>query len=197
MKVIFVKEGHWVDYATQLQPSTPIPWLHISEPTGFIGWVFNFTFKPSGSPIPKMRFSSLLSAENCSGFSHPSLRKTAYDLDCRQKHSTVCQVSQSLWIAENIQKMGKIFVQDTVSQFWLRGLCPSSTLDTVYKLRQDLSQVNSSVIGFSNSPNAWNAFFALQNINWNLNIVFAKGLRQFGGPSGWLLHWTGWALLSN
>ena len=96
MKVIFVKEGHWVDYSTQLPPSTPIPWLHISEPTGFIGWVFNFTFKPSRSPIPKMWFSSLLSAENCSGFSHPSLRKTAYDLDCRQKHSTVCQGSISL-----------------------------------------------------------------------------------------------------
>ena len=32
------------------------------------------------------------SAENCSGFSHPSLRKTAYDIDCRQKQATVCQV---------------------------------------------------------------------------------------------------------
>ena len=32
--------------------------------------------------------------------------------------------------------------QDTVSQFWLRGLCSSSTLDTVYKLRQDLSNVH-------------------------------------------------------
>ena len=31
--------------------------------------------------------------------------------------------------------------QDTVTQFGLRGLCASSTLDTVYKVRQDLSQV--------------------------------------------------------
>ena len=29
-----------------------------------------------------------------------------------------------------------------MSQFWLRGLCSSSTLDTVYKLRQDLSNVH-------------------------------------------------------
>ena len=62
-----------------------------------IHWLdFQFLFKPSGSPRPKMWFSSLHSAENCSGFSHPSLRKTAYDLDCRQKHSTVCQVPKSL-----------------------------------------------------------------------------------------------------
>ena len=32
--------------------------------------------------------------------------------------------------------------QNTVSEFWLRGLCPSSKLDTVYKLRQDVSEVN-------------------------------------------------------
>ena len=31
--------------------------------------------------------------------------------------------------------------KDTVTQFGLRGLCASSTLDTVYKVRQDLSQV--------------------------------------------------------
>ena len=62
-----------------------------------IHWLgFQFNIQPFESPIPKMWFSSLLSAENCSGFSHPSLRKTAYDLDCRQKHSTVCQGSISL-----------------------------------------------------------------------------------------------------
>ena len=32
-----LKEGIWVDFATGIAPATPIPWLHISEPTGFIG----------------------------------------------------------------------------------------------------------------------------------------------------------------
>ena len=44
-----------------------------------------------------------------------------------------------------------------MSEFWLRGLCPSSSLDTVYKLRQDLSQVHSRVV-FSIS---WNAMWML------------------------------------
>ena len=35
------KEGFWVDFATHMAPTTPIPWLHISEPTGFIGGVLN------------------------------------------------------------------------------------------------------------------------------------------------------------
>ena len=30
-------EGTWVDYETKKASSFPIPWLHISEPTGFIG----------------------------------------------------------------------------------------------------------------------------------------------------------------
>ena len=58
MKVIFVKEGHWVDYSTQLPPSTPIPWLHISEPTGFIGWVFNLTFNPLNHQYLKCDFQA-------------------------------------------------------------------------------------------------------------------------------------------
>ena len=41
------------------------------------------------------KLSSLLLAKNCSGFSHPFGRKTAYDLDCQQKHATVCQVSKA------------------------------------------------------------------------------------------------------
>ena len=35
--LMFVKEGTWVDYSTKQAPLTPIPWLLISEPTGFIG----------------------------------------------------------------------------------------------------------------------------------------------------------------
>ena len=74
-----------MDYVTHLPPAAPIPWLHISEPTGFIGGRLNQQYFNL--------FSDFVSAaENCSGFTHPSLRKTAYDLDCRQKHSTVCQV---------------------------------------------------------------------------------------------------------
>ena len=37
------KEGFWVDFATHMAPTTPIPWLHISEPTGFIGGVHNIS----------------------------------------------------------------------------------------------------------------------------------------------------------
>ena len=33
-----------MDYATRLPPAAPIPWLHISEPTGFIGGRLNFLF---------------------------------------------------------------------------------------------------------------------------------------------------------
>ena len=47
--------------------------------------------------------------------------------------------------------------QDTVSQFWLRGLCPSSTLDTVYKLRQELSQV-----------------LFRYNVIWRISVVILK-----------------------
>ena len=45
-------EGTWVDYKTQKEPHFPIPWLHISEPTGFIGEVllvsicYRFVFYP-------------------------------------------------------------------------------------------------------------------------------------------------------
>ena len=39
------------------------------------------------------------------------------------------------------EKLKNIGFQDTVIQFGLRGLCASSTLDTVYKVRQDVSQV--------------------------------------------------------
>ena len=31
------QEGEWVDYATREAPAFQIPWLFISEPTGFIG----------------------------------------------------------------------------------------------------------------------------------------------------------------
>ena len=77
-----VKEGTWVDYYTKEVPSTPIPWLRISEPTGFIGacqFYWNI-------------IHIHLSAENCSGFSHSDARAKSYDLDCRQKHAIVCQV---------------------------------------------------------------------------------------------------------
>ena len=37
------KEGFWVDFATHMAPTTPIPWLHISEPTGFIGGIRNIS----------------------------------------------------------------------------------------------------------------------------------------------------------
>ena len=30
-------EGEWIDYETQRPPTFDIPWLHISEPTGFVG----------------------------------------------------------------------------------------------------------------------------------------------------------------
>ena len=30
-------EGVWVDYETMRSPKFEIPWLHISEPTGFVG----------------------------------------------------------------------------------------------------------------------------------------------------------------
>ena len=77
-------------------------------------------------------------AENCSALYGPT--QVAYDLDCRYKHPTVCQVSSCLQLLLKSKHVFYVF-QDTVSQFWLRGLCSSSSLDTVYKLRQDLSQV--------------------------------------------------------
>ena len=46
-----------MDYETHIAPATPIPWLHISEPTGFIGELHlnllilsNFTFQPKTVP---------------------------------------------------------------------------------------------------------------------------------------------------
>ena len=47
-----------MDYETHIAPATPIPWLHISEPTGFIGELYlnllklsnNFTFQPKTVP---------------------------------------------------------------------------------------------------------------------------------------------------
>ena len=32
-------EGVWVDYETKRSPKFDIPWLHISEPTGFVGMI--------------------------------------------------------------------------------------------------------------------------------------------------------------
>ena len=80
-------------------------------------------------------------AENCSALYGPT--QVAYDLDCRYKHPTVCQVSSCSQLLRKSKGKKDFFdvFQDTVSQFWLRGLCSSSSLDTVYKLRQDLSQV--------------------------------------------------------
>ena len=72
-------EGIWVDFHTRKEPPSPIPWLLISEPTGFNGeiiYLFCYT-----SP-----------AENCSGFPHIKVRGTAFDVDCRQLYPTVCQV---------------------------------------------------------------------------------------------------------
>ena len=76
----------------------------------------------------------------------------AWDVDCRQRFPTVCQVVPSI-----AHSLHTVLHQDTASLFQLRGLCPSSTLDTVYKLKPAL----------------------------------LNGRRQFSGPTGWLLHWTG------
>ena len=35
-------EGIWVDYETKRSPKFDIPWLHISEPTGFVGNIVHF-----------------------------------------------------------------------------------------------------------------------------------------------------------
>ena len=51
----------------------------------------------------------------------------------------------------------------------------------------------------SESSTFQSCFFHLLkcNVNVILHFVLNKGRRQFGGPSGWLLHWTGWELLTN
>jgi hypothetical protein len=112
-------EGRWVDHASGRLPTAPIPWLSISEPTGFTG----------RSRLVLM--SSSCSAENCSGFPHSKVTTTAFDMDCREKYSVVCQ--------------------DTASQFWLRGLCTSSPLDPLYKLGRRTSMGRPQFHG----PSGW------------------------------------------
>ena len=49
-------EGVWVDYETKRSPKFDIPWLHISEPTGFVGMSFNtFLDKFINSFFKKLR----------------------------------------------------------------------------------------------------------------------------------------------
>ena len=84
--LICLKEGSWVDYSTKQAPFTPIPWQHISEPTGFTGACHLYWGKGVTT------IYNYIAAENCSGFSHGDVRAKSYDLDCRGKQSVVCQV---------------------------------------------------------------------------------------------------------
>ena len=54
-------------------------WFHWCQPVILKKWSLTTIYKH-------------LTAENCSGFSHGDVRAKSYDLDCRQKHSVVCQV---------------------------------------------------------------------------------------------------------
>ena len=117
----------------------PFPEHSFSEPK--VGIFKNLIFQLQVLFLILCQRKNCVPAENCTGY----YQAIAYDLDCIQKHPTVCQVLRFLLLNCFWNKKSKqeryLWSQDIVSQFWLRGLCSSSTLDTVYKLRQDLSQV--------------------------------------------------------
>ena len=101
----------------------------------------------------------------------------AFDMDCRQKFSTVCQVlhPQEATCCEGlkIQQINQpLQSQDTVSQFWVRGLCPTSSLDTVYKVHLYLH------------------LLLYQHLLLHQVLEeLSGGRRQLAGPSGWRIHW--------
>ena len=64
------QEGEWVDYETRQSPTFEIPWLLISEPTGFTGW-FQHNFD-SNTKSWNMRFFNIatIGSRACSGYTH-------------------------------------------------------------------------------------------------------------------------------
>ena len=95
-----------------------------------------------------------------------------------------------------VQEIKVNISQDTVSQFWLRGLCPSSSLDTVYKLRHDLSQVFSRYHPISrffilNAIAAWSYFKSLTSIKFiAINRVIKADVSLEGPPVGFFTGLT-------
>ena len=140
-----LKVGIWGFWILQLLVPGHVLYMPISRK--FIFWTKSWNIQKPHIPTASIIFDIMsekkkcVSAENCTGY----YQAIAYDLDCIQKHPTVCQVLRCLLLNCFSNKKSKqeryLWSQDIVSQFWLRGLCSSSTLDTVYKLRQDLSQV--------------------------------------------------------
>ena len=84
-------EGIWRDKFTNVQVNfDSVPWRIVSEPTGFV-------------------------VENCSGLTNEAEDyHWAFDIDCKQKITTVCQ--------------------DIQVYFRMRGLCADSVLDRLYRL---------------------------------------------------------------
>ena len=110
-------DGEWKDMETGLiQPFLSIPWDLENEPTG-------------------------ASAESCVGF-QTTTHLGAFDVDCTQKLTTVCQ--------------------ETKEYFRLRGLCPSSSIDTFYKLRQQHNNGRKMLSG----PSGW--VIVWKENKWNI-----------------------------
>ena len=64
-----------------------------------------------------------------------------FHLILRFQKAMICVSISTSALCTGNHDLHELEFQDTVTQFGLRGLCASSTLDTVYKVRQDLSQV--------------------------------------------------------
>ena len=147
------KEGEWKDIESgQVQNFLSIPWSLVSEPTGYV-------------------------AENCSAFETGDLG-VAFDLDCSQKLSAVCQ--------------------DTKEYFKLRGLCPSSTLDTFYKLRQQLRKGRKMLSGPSGWSIVWEGSkWKVLNKRYPDSYAFANTRMYPVGSYEWLVTGDGCSIESD
>ena len=98
-----------------------------------------------GAYIPCQINSFLLQkAENCSGFPHEKARDSAFDMDCREKYPTLCQV---------LNQLHSSFLRqvERAPQFLLRGLPPSAWFDQMYSLNEDLHNGSRQFVG----PSGW------------------------------------------
>ena len=167
-----------MDYETHIAPATPIPWLHISEPTGFIGELHLICYYcPTISLFSRKLFRVLASKleENCLRHRLPTETSHSLSGDLKKQNN----IEPQTLLCARIQS--QYFPGHGVSVL-AEGTLP--ILHTGHSLQAAPGSGPSSVQIFGYLENM--AFFSISII---LNIM--QGLRQFGGPSGWLLHWTG------
>ena len=104
--LILGSEGEWRDIITgERFEFNSIPWRISSEPTGFV-------------------------VENCTGLTN-DVEYWAFDVDCDQKQSTVCQ---DIEVGMCLDIFSQLYLFYFKVYYQLRGLCPGSVLDRQYRL---------------------------------------------------------------